>query len=133
MSVFKAFLSGQNEVPPVRTAASGNASFTSNRSNTRLAFRLTVRNIAQVTQAHIHLGRRGENGPVVAFLFGQSKFGITVRRGVIQGTLTNQDLVGPLQGRTISDLIREIRNGNAYVNVHTIRFPNGEIRGQIRR
>ncbi|EGG36330.1 hypothetical protein HMPREF9412_4480 [Paenibacillus sp. HGF5] len=47
--------------------------------------------------------------------------------------MTNQDLIGPLQGRTIRDLIREFERGNAYVNVHTIQNPNGEIRGQVRR
>lgn len=133
MSIFKAILSGRNEVPPVRSIASGNSVFRTNRAGNRLTFRLVVRNISQVTQAHIHLGRRDQNGPVVAFLFGLSKFGITVRRGVVQGTLTNQDLVGPLQGKTIQDLIREIKRGNTYVNVHTTRFPAGEIRGQIKR
>ena len=73
------------------------------------------------------------NGPIVVFLFGPSKFGISVRRGLIQGVLTSSDLVGPLAGRTIADLVREFRNGNAYVNVHTIQNPNGEIRGQVRK
>lgn len=126
-------LRGRNEVPPVRTVASGNAVFQLNNAGTQLRFRLVVRNINRVTQAHIHLGRVGQNGPVVAFLFGPSKFGISVRRGVIEGVLTNADLTGPLQGRTIRDLVREFERGNAYVNVHTIQNPNGEIRGQIRR
>lgn len=91
-----------------------------------------VNNIARITQAHIHLGRRGQNGPIVAFLFGPSKFGISVRRGVVRGVLTNRDLVGPLQGRTLNDLIREIERGNTYANVHTVQHPDGEIRGQIR-
>lgn len=119
-------------MPPVRTGASGNAFFRLSRDGTRLNFRLSVRDIAKVTQAHIHVGRRGQNGPVVVFLFGPSKFGITVRRGIVSGVLTRRDLVGPLQGRTIRDLIREFNNNNAYVNVHTIQHPNGEIRGQVR-
>lgn len=124
---------GRNEVPPVRTIATGNATFQLNNAGTQLRFRLIVRNINRITQAHIHLGRVGQNGPIVAFLFGPSKFGISVRRGVIEGVLTNADLTGPLQGRTIRDLIREFERGNAYVNVHTIQNPDGEIRGQIRR
>lgn len=118
-------------MPPVRTIASGNASFELSSNRTQLRFRLVIRNINRVTQAHIHLGRRGQNGPIVAFLFGPSKFGISVRRGVIRGVLTSRDLIGPLKGKTIRDLIREIERGNAYVNVHTIQFPDGEIRGQI--
>ncbi|RXZ77782.1 CHRD domain-containing protein [Paenibacillaceae bacterium] len=130
---FRAFLTGREEVPPVRTAATGTANFQLSPDGRQLRFRLVVRNIARVTQGHIHLGRRGQNGPIVAFLFGPSKFGISVRRGVVQGVLTNRDLVGPLQGKTLRDLIREFNNGNAYVNVHTIQRPDGEIRGQVRR
>ncbi|MBD0383994.1 CHRD domain-containing protein [Paenibacillus sedimenti] len=133
MKTFRAILRGRNEVPPVRTIASGNALFQLNRSGTQLRFILVIRNISRVTQGHIHLGRIGQNGPVVAFLFGPNKFGISVRRGVVRGVLTNQDLVGQLEGKTIRDLIREIENGNAYVNVHTIQNPDGEVRGQIRR
>ncbi|XID96239.1 CHRD domain-containing protein [Paenibacillaceae bacterium WGS1546] len=132
MRTFSAILNGRNEVPPVRTNATGNATFRLNRAGDRLSFRLVVRDIKKVTQAHIHLGPKGVNGPIVAFLFGPSKFGISVRRGVVRGTLTRNDLVGPLSGRTIQDLVREIKRGNAYVNVHTIQHPDGEIRGQIR-
>lgn len=85
-----------------------------------------------MTQAHIHLGRPGQNGPIVAFLFGLT-FGTTTRLATIRGVLTNQSLVGPLRGRTIQDLVREIQRGNAYVNVHTVQNPDGEIRGQITR
>ncbi len=131
MRTFRAILRGRNEVPPVRTIAAGNAVFRLDRTGNRLLFRLVIRNIHRVTQAHIHLGRRGENGPVAAFLFGPSKFGISVRRGVVRGSLTRNDLVGPLAGRTIRDLIREMERGNTYVNVHTIQHPDGEIRGQI--
>jgi len=130
---FRAILNGRNEVPPVRTISTGNASFLLNAAGDRLSFTLIVRNINRVTQGHIHLGARGVNGPIVAFLFGPSKFGISVRRGVIRGTLTRSDLVGPLRGKTIRDLVREFERGNAYVNVHTIQHPNGEIRGQVFR
>jgi hypothetical protein len=120
-------------VPPVRTNASGTTLFRLNSAGTELRFQLVVRNIAKVTAAHIHLGQKGVNGPVVAFLFGPNKFGISVRRGVVRGVLTAADLVGPLSGQTIADLITEFNAGNAYVNVHTIQNPNGEIRGQVKK
>jgi hypothetical protein len=126
-------LAGRNEVPPVRTAATGNAFFRLSSNGRQLRFLLVVRNISRVTQAHIHLGRPGVNGPIVAFLFGPSKFGITVRRGIIRGVLTSRDLTGPLSGRSLQDLIRNMEAGNTYVNVHTIQNPDGEIRGQIRK
>ncbi|MDQ6422940.1 CHRD domain-containing protein [Paenibacillus sp. LHD-117] len=151
MATFRARLRGRNEVPPVLTNARGSATFReifgrtgndngndngngdNNRRRVRaLRFVLVLRNIRRVTDAHIHLGRPGQNGPVVATLFGPSRQGVSFRRGVIRGTLRSSDLVGPLRGRSIRALVREIERGNAYVNVHTIRFPNGEIRGQIR-
>ncbi|MEK4510753.1 CHRD domain-containing protein [Paenibacillus sp. FSL K6-2524] len=131
MRTFRAFLNGRNEVPPVKTIATGNAVFKLSANGTQLRFQFVVNNINQITQTHIHLGRRGKNGPVVAFLFGPSKFGISVKRGVVRGVLNKSDLVGPLQGKTILDLVREIERGNTYVNVHTVQHPDGEIRGQI--
>lgn len=152
MATFRARLRGRNEVPPVITIATGNAAFREvfgrrrdddddnmdrNGRNRRrrvraLQFRLELNNIRRVTQAHIHLGRPGQNGPIVAFLFGPLRQGVSFTRGVIRGTLRSSDLVGPLRGLDIRWLVREIERGNAYVNVHTVRHPDGEIRGQIR-
>ena len=48
-----------------------------------------------------------------------------------EGTIMSDDLTGPLAGMTMDDLIAEINEGNTYANVHTIKYPGGEIRGQI--
>jgi len=92
---------------------------------------LTVNRLTNFIEAHIHLGRRGVNGPIVVFLFGPVDPGITVSQGTVQGTLTQASLVGPLAGRPFSELIMEMNAGNTYVNVHTRQYPAGEIRGQI--
>ena len=130
---FAAILRGRNQVPPVRTISTGNITFRLSESGNLLRFVLVIRNINRVTEAHIHLGRIGMNGPVVAFLFGPNRNGVSFRRGVIRGTLTRNDLIGPLRGLSLSNLIREFRQGNAYVNVHTIQHPDGQIRGQVFR
>jgi hypothetical protein len=130
---FFARLRGSEEVPMVLTNARGVAAFRLSDDGRRLRFILVVRNIRKVTQAHIHLGQRGMNGPIVAFLFGPVSRGITVNRGIVTGTLTSEDLVGPLAGQSLAVLLREMRNGNTYVNVHTEAHPGGEIRGQIRQ
>lgn len=130
---FFARLTGREEVPPVRTDAFGSAAFVFNDDFTRLRFRLIVNDLEKFTVAHIHLGMRGENGPVVVFLFGPVTRGISVDTGVVTGTITEKDLVGPLQGMSLSELARQMQTGNTYANAHTERHPNGEIRGQIRK
>lgn len=84
MALFFAKLRGRFEVPTVNTAATGEAVFRLSQDGRRLHFVLVVRDIRRVTQAHIHSGRPGQNGPIAAFLFGESPFGITVRRGVVK-------------------------------------------------
>ena len=86
----------------------------------------------KVTAAHIHLGKVGENGSVVVVLFEQ----LDNATGPVDGTFaqanfTAADLQGPMQGKGISDLVRAMQNGGTYTNVHTVAFPDGEIRGQI--
>ena len=130
---FFARLTGREEVPPVNTNAFGSADFVFNDDFTRLRFRLVVNDLDKFTQAHIHLGMRGQNGPVVVFLFGPVTRGISVDTGVVTGTITEDDLVGPLQGMCLFELARQMKAGNTYVNAHTEKYPNGEIRGQIRK
>jgi hypothetical protein len=122
-------LSGENEVPAVESEGHGLAIF--NLSRDGIQFKLAVDDIDEVTQAHIHLGEPGENGPVVAFLFGFVEGGVTHDGVLARGTITEGDLVGPLAGLPLSALVDALRNGGAYVNVHTVDHPAGEIRGQV--
>jgi hypothetical protein len=133
---FTAILSGSNEVPPVTTAALGIATFHILPVGHRevLNYELDLKNIRGVTGAHIHIGKQGENGPVVAGLFNPSMSGPLTGaiNGLLSaGTLTSSELTGPLAGKTIDSLVIIIRGGGAYVNVHTTQNQNGEVRGQI--
>ena len=85
----------------------------------------------------------GTNGPVVATLNMGGTFagasastsaggGSGMTSASTGGTITSADLKGPLAGKQVSDLIRLIEGGKAYVNVHTDRSLNGEIRGQLK-
>lgn len=130
--LFFAILEGSEEVPPVRTDASGNVKFKVSRNERRMSFRLTVNNLDNFTQAHIHIGRREVNGPVVVFLFGPVDPDISVSKGVVEGVITADDLVGPLKGEPLSSLINLMLDEKTYVNAHTAQNPDGEIRGQIK-
>jgi hypothetical protein len=133
---FSAKLSGSNEVPPVATAALGIAIFHTLHVGHQqvINYELHLKNIRGVTGAHIHIGNRGENGPVVAGLFNPSMNGPptgAINGLLSSGTLTSSELTGPLVGKTIGNLLVIIRGGGAYVNVHTTQNRNGEVRGQI--
>ena len=126
-------LTGDEEVPANDSRAQGQAIFQLGPDG--LAYKLIVANIENVLQAHIHMAPAGSNGPVVAFLYPPAPPAQLIPgrvQGVLEkGTVTADDLRGPLAGQGIEALMEAIRSGNAYVNVHTLQHPPGEIRGQI--
>ncbi|HEY8600715.1 MAG TPA: CHRD domain-containing protein, partial [Thermomicrobiales bacterium] len=140
---YAAPLSGGEEVPPRATPAGGEATFQVSPDGQSLTYTVTVRDIANVTMGHIHLGPRGANGDIVLPLVPTAPPAGGPKSGVIgQGTATAAQLVGPLQGRPLAELIAQMDAGNAYVNIHTGGgatpatlqpgdLPPGEIRGQI--
>src|SRR5215216_3714379 len=118
-------LSGSEEVPPVQTKATGVAEFTPGEDS--VAYSINATNIQGATAGHIHLGKEGENGPVVVTLF---KYDSPMNEVSESGTFTADKLEGPLAGKQLSDLAIAGANGTLYVNVHTEQNPNGEIRGR---
>jgi len=131
---FIANLSGSNEVPPVKTSATGTAKFTAGTDGRSLVYVLNVTNMNEVMGAHIHSAKQGENGPVVAGLFNPGMIGPPTGKvnGVLtKGNITSSDLQGTLPGKQISDLVNLMKSHGAYVDIHTQQHQNGEIRGQI--
>jgi hypothetical protein len=132
---FVASLKGREEVPAVDTRAQGQAIFHVSKDGSSISYKVIVANIENVTMAHIHLGPAGANGPVVVWLYPDAPPPQLIPgrfSGVLaEGTITADDLVGPLAGASLEALIEEMVSGNTYVNVHTEQFPAGEIRGQI--
>jgi len=127
-------LSGGEEVPPVATQARGVAQFWLSEDGTELSYKLIAANIDAVTQSHIHIGAFGANGPVVVFLFGPVAGGVDSNGVLAEGTITAANLIARPAigfGATMEELIAASEAGNAYVNVHTMAFPGGEIRGQL--
>jgi hypothetical protein len=130
---FVATLSGDKEVPPVETQATGTAGFSQPHLN-NMTYGVQVNDIEGVTAAHIHQGKEGQNGPVVVTLFKADNDTGTgpISGQLVGGTISNDMLEGPMAGKTLEgDLAKTIQNGEAYVNVHTTKNPDGEMRGQI--
>jgi len=131
-NTFKAKISGKEETPAVTTAATGYAVFTLSKDGKDITYTLKVKGMEDVTAAHIHTGKMGESGGVVVGLFAGPKKEGKFSGVLAKGTITDKSLVGPLAGKTIADLVTMIKDGGAYVNVHTAKNPKGEIRGQIK-
>jgi CHRD domain len=145
---FGTHLHGDEEVPARQTRAQGQATFQVSEDGTAIHYKLNVANIENVTAAHIHLGAPGVNGGIVVFLYPNTTGpalppdGGRIQGRIAEGTITAANLVGPLAGQPLSELIDAIDAGNTYVNVHTDDgvappntgsgdFPGGEIRGQL--
>lgn len=129
---------------PLTFSTPGTATFaaTIDDQNQQIKFRLSYKDLpTAVAQAHIHFGGRAQSGGVAAFLCSNLGNGPTGTQAcpagdaTITGTITPADIVGPTaQGIApgeFDELVRAIRAGATYVNIHTAERPGGEIRAQI--
>ncbi len=130
---YSAPLAGRNEVPAVPTTAIGLADFRISDNDTGIRYRVNLTGVSNVTGGHIDIGKTGQNGDIVVDLFqiGFSKHKKTAYGMIVRGNITEHTLKGPMNGKTIADLISLIDTGNAYVNINSRNHPQGEVRGQI--
>ena len=128
--IYTTALSGANEVPARSTGASGFSQIVIDGD--RVHYAVEIDDISNVFAAHIHTGAQGVNGPVRVTFFNvpqASPLSVTDKTILAEGTFTASNV----SGIGFGDLLAAIRNGTAYVNVHTTTFPGGEIRGQLSR
>jgi CHRD domain len=118
-------LTGSEEVPPVQTEATGVVEISP--ASDSIGYTINATDIEGATAGHVHLGKKGENGPIVVTLF---KYDSPMNEVLENGTITGDELEGPMAGKQIFDLAAAGGNGSLYINIHTERNPNGEIRGQ---
>ena len=119
---FTAQLSGQEEVPPTNSQATGMAEFTV--VGQTIEYTVNASNIQGVTGGHIYLGKPGENGFILATLFKNDSPTNEVSE---TGSITSAS--GAFQ--YVTDLTTPMSDGETYVNINTVQNPDGEIRGQI--
>jgi CHRD domain len=86
--------------------------------------------------AHIHFAERHVSGGISAFLCGgPTTPACPTPGGTVTGTITPADVIGPtgqgIEPGSFDELLRAIDAGATYANVHSTRWPGGEIRGQI--
>jgi hypothetical protein len=137
----RAVLSGQAEIPAIATVAHGTFSATVDERTGTISFELRYAGLEGLAQgAHIHFGQPGVNGGISLVLCSNGPQapgaqGCPTPGGTISGTLRAGDVIGPenqgIAASELQDVLNALRAGEMYVNVHSTRFPNGEIRGQI--
>lgn len=110
----KVTLSGEAEVPPVQTKASGGGTITVNADKS-VSGSVTTTGVAG-TMAHIHIGAAGKNGPVIVPL-----------------TRSGEGSWAVPAGAKLDDAqYAAYKAGELYVNVHSDQHKGGEIRGQLK-
>ena len=141
---FRAVLSGAQEMPSVASETGGQFKMKFNSDLSEADFNLKVSDGLAVTEAHLHCGSAGANGPAKVFIYGPSD-PVDVNGELSQGVLTNDDFIGA-DGKfigadcrafverpvnNIASLALAAMDGLIYVNVHTDLNPGGEVRGQL--
>jgi hypothetical protein len=137
-------LHGFHEVPSVSSAARGRFVADIDRGGGSIRYELRYEALqGDVRQAHIHIGQRHTNGGISVFLCqtatNPDPTGLAPTCGPaparVSGVLTAANVVGPtgqgVAAGEFAELVRAIRAGAAYVNVHSATFPGGEVRGQL--
>jgi hypothetical protein len=137
----------------INSPGSGEFTATISEDGTMIKYEETYRNLSStVTQSHIHFGRPGLTGGIVLWLCYNPAL-VTAPAGVpkpqicpqaspatITGTLTEADVIAsPVVGGQgidsgaagFAEMVKAIRTGSAYVNVHTTNHASGEIRGRL--
>jgi hypothetical protein len=140
--VFSANLVGDNEVPPNNTAATGTfrMQIDNSTSTPTINFTLTYANLSSTpTASHLHFAQFNVPGGIMIFLCGGGGQPScpTSTSGTITGTIIATNVTGPTaQGINAGDLaaaLEAVQDGESYANLHSTKFPGGEIRGQLRR
>jgi hypothetical protein len=145
----RANLVGYQEVPALSTTAKGRfVAWVDTAANT-ITWKLSYDALeGSVTQAHVHFGQKGVNGGISFFLctnLGNGPAGTqacpATGPAVLEGVITADLIVGPgptatspgqgIEPGAFDELEAAVRRGLSYANVHTTKWPGGEIRGQL--
>lgn len=138
---FKAALNGYHEVVgPGSISTTGHGTFRAriDEDAQTISYTLTYAEVENpVTQAHVHFAQRHVGGGVIYFLCGGGdKPSCPSPGGTVTGVVDAADIIGPagqgIEAGSFDEAVRAMRAGATYANVHSTRWPAGEIRGQLR-
>jgi hypothetical protein len=135
-------LSGYQENPDISTVATGSFKATLDDDAQTITYELSYSGLeGSVIQSHVHFGKRAVNGGVSFFLCGTAAAPgpagtpTCPADGTVSRTVTAAEILGPtvqgIEEMNYEELAAAMRNGNTYANVHSTKWPGGEIRAQI--
>ena len=139
---FSASLAGDNEVPPTASTATGQFQMNIENSTATptINFTMTYSGMSgNPTFSHLHFGQTNVAGGVMIFLCGGGGQPAcpAATSGTFSGTITPANVTGPAaQGIDLGDLadaLEAVQDGAAYANIHSVKYPAGELRGQVHR
>lgn len=140
--VVRADLVGSQEVPALSTTARGDfRAFVDTKGGT-ITFRLRYDALeGTVQQAHVHFGQKSVNGGVSFFLCSNLGNGPAGTQACpappaeVTGVIDASLVIGPagqgIEAGAFAEIVEAMKDGTAYVNVHSTKWPGGEIRGQL--
>lgn len=141
--VVRAALIGFQEVPALSTTAHGSFRAVVDTQANTITYRLTYDALeGAVQQSHVHFGQKSVNGGVSFFLCSNLGNGPAGTQACpappaeITGVITPDLVLGPggqgIEAGAFAEIAAAMKDGTAYANVHSTKWPGGEIRGQLR-
>jgi hypothetical protein len=132
----KAVLSGYDQVPAVYTPGTGLAVVEADETGKAVKVSLSYSGLKGAPKAaHIHLGQEGVNGGIVAALCGDGKPACPAQASDLTLTINAADIkaVQGVEAAALDAVLDALTHDALYVSVQTDKFPDGELRGQLRR
>ena len=131
-SQFSANLTGELTFPPTVTNATGTGEFTVAGDGNTMRYTIDANNIDKVTDVFVAASSGGRYADLVQLRSGVNE-GISgpINGTLVEGNFTSSDFTGRLNINQMSDLLKLILDGNAYVRIQTFDAPLGKIVGKI--
>jgi hypothetical protein len=120
-------LQGSSEIPPNNSTAAGKASFWVHSDRTLNG--VVETSGMSSTAAYLYVGGAGETGPVVMALVRAGSDGPV---GLESAPVSSAGWSTPRSARFTEEQYRAYLSGQVYLNVHSERYPEGELRAQLR-
>ena len=139
-------LNGYEENPDISTVATGSFDARLSNDGTSIHYRLTYSGLeGDVLQSHVHFGKAAVNGGISFFLCANGNVPAPApagtpacpgpHSGTVEDDIVAADVIGPtgqgIEVANLAEILAAMRAGHAYANVHSTKWPGGEIRAQI--